>query len=44
MISAAHKEFKWTVSASKRIFNFDDCYAEILRDKKLDLTKAIQDK
>ena len=44
MILKAHKEFKRTVSASKRIFNFDYYYAEFLQDKILDLMKTIQDK
>ena len=41
MILTAHKEFKRTVSVSKRVFNFDDYYAEFLQDKILDLMKAI---
>ena len=44
MILTTHKEFKGTVSASKGVFNFDDCYADFLQDKTLDLMKAIQDK
>ena len=40
----SHKEYKRTVTISKRIFNFDDCYAEFLQNKMLDLMKAIQDK
>ena len=42
MILTTHKEFKGTVSASKGVFNFDDCYADFLQDKILDLMKAIQ--
>ena len=44
MILTSHKEFKQTVTISKRIFNFDDRYAEFLQDKMLDLMKSIQDK
>ena len=44
MILAPHKEYKQTVSASKRIFNFDDYHAKCLQDRKLDLMKAIQNK
>ena len=44
MILTSHKEYKRTVTISKRIFNFDDCYAELLQDKMLYLMKAIQDK
>ena len=43
VILTTHKEFKGTVSASKGVFNFDDCYADFLQDKILDLMKAIQD-
>ena len=44
MLLTSHKEYKQTVTISKRIFNFDYCYAEFLQDKMLDLMKTIQDK
>ena len=44
MILTSHEEYKRTVTISKRMFNFDDCYAEFLQVKMLDLMKTIQDK
>ena len=44
MLLTSHKEYKQTVTMSKRIFNFDDFCAEFLQDKIFDLMKAIQDK
>ena len=44
MILKSHREYKRTATISNPMFNFGDCYAEILEDKMLDLMKAIQDK
>ena len=44
MILTPHKEYKRTVSASKRTFNFDEYHAKCLQDQKFDSMKAIQNK
>ena len=44
MILTSHKEYKRTVTTSKHIFDFDDCYVEFLQNQMLDLMKPIQEK
>ena len=41
IILTAHKEFKRTVTFSKRIFNFDDYYTEFLQNQMFDLMDDI---
>ena len=45
MILTTYKDYKWTVSISKCIFNFDDYYTEFLLNAQMfDSKKAIQNK
>ena len=44
MILTTYREYKQTLSISKRIFNFDDYYTAFLQTQMLDLKKTVQNK
>ena len=44
IILTNYREYKQTLSISKRTFNFDDYYTEFLQTQMLDLKKAVQNK